>query len=189
MATDNKSNSGTGPAANTHPGSSIEDARAVGGKGDFGVPESNVVGRTYTSTNTKRSDPGGAPARAGDDDSRTSGVGGNASGVGSSSGGDLDTDIVGVGADGSGLAASGNVHEPSGPDDAQQTSPRHADPARKGVYTPPASASVRGSTVQRADDQTTGATGADSASNTHSDDDSFAGEISSDEASGENDAQ
>ena len=36
-----------------HPGSSKEDAKAVGGKGDFGVPEGNAPERSYTSKNTK----------------------------------------------------------------------------------------------------------------------------------------
>lgn len=172
-----------------HPGSSVEDARAVGGKGDFGVPESNVVGRTYTSTNTKRSDPGNAPARGGADESRTTGVGGNASGVGSSSGGDIDADIIGVGTHGSGISESGTIHEPSGPDDAQARSHLGVDPRQKGVYRPANTAASDGSTVQPADDQTAGPSGADSASNTHSDDDSFAGEVSTDEASGRNDEQ
>ena len=177
------------PSNAPHPGSSVEDARAVGGKGDFGVPESDVIGRTYTSTNTKRSDPGGAPARGGADDSRTTGVGGNASGVGSSSGGDLDTDIIGVGKDGSGIAASGKIHEPSGPDDAQATSSQAIGTRRQGGYRSAENETIRGSTVQRADDQTTGPSGADAASNTHPDDDSFAGEVSTDEASGRNDAE
>lgn len=80
----------------THPGSSTQDAKKIGGKGDFGVRESDVIERQYTSTNTKRADPGGAPARSGEDGARTSGVGGNNAGPGSSSGGDVDPDIVGI---------------------------------------------------------------------------------------------
>src|SRR5437868_3572810 len=78
-----------------HPGSSAEDAKKVGGKGDFGAAENDRAARDYTSRNTKRSDRGGAEPHSGDESERTSGVGGNASGAGSSSGGDLDTDIVG----------------------------------------------------------------------------------------------
>jgi hypothetical protein len=171
----------------THPGSSIEDAQAVGGKGDFGVREDDVVERTYTSQNTKRSDPGGAPARSGSDDSRTSGVGGNESGAGSSSGGDLDTDFVGVGT-GSGIAASGKIHEPPGPDDSTGTS-------RDGASGPPAAGAnedqvrqiVRGSTVQ-AYDETTAPQGADASAQSDRGDDAGAGEVSNDEASGRNDA-
>jgi hypothetical protein len=171
-----------------HPGSSIEDARAVGGKGDFGAPESNVVERTYVSTNTKRSDPGGAPPRAGLDGSRTSGVGGNQSGPGSSSGGDLDPDIVGVGTGGSGVAFSGKVHEPPGPDDSTGTSSDFASgPPSTGDNPSPPLQVVRGSTVQEPDDRTV-AQGADAVSHPVPDDDAFVGEISSDEATGRNEA-
>ena len=169
-----------------HPGSSKEDALAMGGEGDFGVPENDVVNRTYTSENTKRSDPGGAPARGGEDGSRTSGVGGNISGVGSSSGGDLDPDIVGVGIGGAGVAASGKIHEPTGPDDAENPNDAgDSDAHTKGVYRP--ARKSKGSVVQTGDARTAGSDGSDSASGTHPDDDSFAGEISADEASGRND--
>ncbi len=142
----------------THPGSSVEDARAVGGKGDFGAAESDVVERTYVSTNTKRSDPGAAPPRAGAGGDRTSGVGGTRSGPGSSSGGDLDTDIVGVGTGGRGVAASGKVDEPPGPDDATGTSRDFASgaPSQGGNPSAPPEL-VRGSTVQLPDDRTVGA--------------------------------
>src|SRR5579862_9031313 len=101
-----------------HPGSSVEDAKAVGGKMDFGAAENDVIERTYTSTNTKRADPGGAPPRSGEDGQRTSGVGGNNSGVGSSSGGDVDPEIIGFGAGGA-VSANGKIHEPPGPDDVE----------------------------------------------------------------------
>jgi hypothetical protein len=174
-------------AKTTHPGSSVEDARAVGGKGDFGVREDNVAERTYTSENTKRSDPGGAPARSGSDDSRTSGVGGNESGAGSSSGGDLDTDIVGVGT-GIGVAASGKIHEPPGPDDATGTSRDFASgPPAAGANEDQVRHLVHGSTVQ-AYDETTAPQGADASSQSDLGDDAAAGEVSNDEASGRNDA-
>ena len=70
----------------------------VGGK-DFGAREDDRVERNYTSENTKRSDPGGGVARSGEGD-RVSGVGGNESGRGSSSGGDVDAGedaLVGIG--------------------------------------------------------------------------------------------
>jgi hypothetical protein len=171
-----------------HPGSSTEDAKAVGGKGDFGVPESDVVERTYTSLNTKRADPGAAPPRSGSTGSRESGVGGSASGPGSSSGGDLDTDIVGV-AGGGGVATSGKIHEPPGPDDATGTSRDFASgPPAKGSYATEASRPSPGSFVQLPDDRTAGPQGADAVSHPQTDDDSFVGEVSSDEASGRNDA-
>jgi len=72
-----------------HPGSSTEDAKKLGGKGDFGVPESNRPEREYTSMNTKMADPGAAQPRSGEDGQRTSGVGANNNGPGSGSGGDV----------------------------------------------------------------------------------------------------
>ena len=158
----------------------------MGGKGDFGVPESNVAERTYTSTNTKRSDPGGAPPRAGSDGSRTSGVGGTRSGPGSSSGGDLDPDIIGLGT-GGGVAASGKIHEKTGPDSATGTSDDFASGDKgtgTGATAPPEW--VRGSTMQPPDDRTDGTGGAD-ATNPTTDNNAFVGEVSSDEASGRND--
>src|SRR5436190_1846708 len=38
-----------------HPGSSAADAKAVGGKNDFGARESDVIERQYTSQNAKQS--------------------------------------------------------------------------------------------------------------------------------------
>jgi hypothetical protein len=170
-----------------HPGSSGEDAKAMGGKGDFGVAEGDVVERTYTSANTKRADRGGAPAHSGSHGTRTSGVGGNDSGAGSSSGGDLDTDIIGIGT-GSGVAASGKIHEPPGPDDSTGTSRDFASgpPAKRDKITSQP-LRVSGSTVQPADDNSSGQ-GADAASPSQSVNDAFAGEVSSSEASGRNDA-
>ena len=164
------------------PGSSLEAARAQGGKGDFGVEESDVINRTYTSMNTKRSDPGAAVARSSPDEgNRVTGAGGNQSGPGSSSGGDLDPDIVGVGT-GAGVSASGQVDEPSGPDDAQQTS------SRTGKRVSAMPAVPNGSTVQLPDDRSQGE-GADSVSRMDAEEDAFVGEVSSDEASGRNDAR
>jgi hypothetical protein len=168
-----------------HPGSSAADAKSLGGKGDFGVPESNVAERTYTSRNTKQADPGGAAPRSGSDGSRTSGVGGHQSGVGSSSAGDIDTDVV----DGIGMAISGKIREAAGPDDSTGTSRDFASgPPAMRVGPTPARPAIHGSTVQSPDDRTVGPQGADATSNRVREDDSFAGEVSSDEASGANDA-
>jgi hypothetical protein len=142
---------------NLKPGSSAEDAAKVGGKGDFGVPESDVVGRTYTSRNTKASDPGAAQPHGGEDGNRTTGVGGTGSGVGASSGGDLDTDFVGI----------RNDPPPQGHPDLK------ARPER-----------VKGTTHQLPDEQTLEG-GADDASLAEGDSDAFSGEISSGEASGQ----
>src|SRR5258706_11900100 len=68
-------------------------AKGVGGKGDFGVAESNTIARSYTSANTRASDRGAAQPHAGENEGRVAGVGGNASGPGASSGGGNDTHI------------------------------------------------------------------------------------------------
>ncbi|CAN5363743.1 hypothetical protein BH09PLA1_BH09PLA1_05160 [soil metagenome] len=89
-------------------GSDANAAKSFGGKGDFGVPETgHERERQYVSQETKSQDPGGIPAHAGSNASRVTGVGGNESGIGSSSGGDVDTDIVGVGAGGATVSQSG----------------------------------------------------------------------------------
>src|SRR3954454_14137424 len=75
-------------------GSDSKAAKSLGGKTDFGVSESDTRGREHTSANTRASDRGAAQPHAGEDQGRVAGVGGNASGVGASSGGDLDTDFV-----------------------------------------------------------------------------------------------
>src|SRR3954471_20376600 len=85
-------------------GSNPAAADGIGGKRDFGVPESDTIERSYTSANTRASDPGAAQPHAGEDGGRVAGVGGNASGRGASSGGDIDTDIIGVGTGGSGIS-------------------------------------------------------------------------------------
>jgi hypothetical protein len=188
MAKQTKKSSGKKPS-DLHPGSSAEDAMQVGGKGDFGVPESDVAERTYTSKNTKRSDPGAAPARPASEGVRTSGAGGYSSGPGSSSGGDLDPDIIGVGT-GGGVAASGKIHEPAGPDEATGTSGDFASgPPARGAQTSPIQSAIGRSTVQLPDDRTIGPHGADAVSHPEAGDDAFAGEVSSDEASGRNDAR
>ena len=142
---------------NLKPGSNPADAAKVGGKGDFGVPESDVVGRTYTSRNTKASDPGAAQPHGGENDDRTTGVGGTGGGTGAASGGDIDTDVIGF-------------HPPT----PQTSGPSRADarPER-----------VKGTTVQQPDARTLEG-GADNAATTDGESDAFTGEISSGEASG-----
>jgi hypothetical protein len=95
-------------------GSNPAAAGKIGGKGDFGVPESDVVERSYTSANPRASDRGAAQPHAGEDGGRVAGVGGKASGPGASSGGDIDTDIIGLGTGGSGIAQS-PAGAPTGP--------------------------------------------------------------------------
>jgi hypothetical protein len=167
------------------PGSNPEDAAKIGGQGDFGVPEDDVIGRTYTSRNTKASDPGAAQARSGENDDRTSGAGGTASGVGSSSGGDLDTDIVGVGGTGNVSTSGASGEHTPGPDDSDGTSSEFAAgrPAQGRNQQNPRPQRVKGSTVQQPDERTLEG-GADNASRPDSQSDDFTGEVSSGEASG-----
>ncbi|HEY1683120.1 MAG TPA: hypothetical protein VGG19_00025 [Tepidisphaeraceae bacterium] len=168
------------------PGSSFDDAKKMGGKGDFGAAESNVIERNYTSVNTKRSDPGGAKPRGGSMN-RETGVGANASGPGSASGGDVDTDIVGIGS-GRGMSQNGpdkDYH--GGPDEAQQTSgQKQVKPApHQDLNTPGKRQSTIFSSPENIENSSQGA---DAVTNPNARrDDSFAAEVSSDEASGRND--
>jgi hypothetical protein len=167
-------------------GSESEAARKVGGKGDFGVPESDTIGRAYTSANTRASDPGAAQPHAGDDEGRVSGVGSNQSGPGSGSGGDLDTDIVGVGT-GRGLAQN-EANEPPGPDDSTGSALEFASGPPTKNFKGPKAGKVEGSTVDRSggDIETTASgRGAQAESRPVPGDDAFAGEVSMDEASGQ----
>lgn len=203
------------PNAALKPGSSADDARKVGGKGDFGAPEGGLTGRTaerdYVSRNTKVSDPGAAnPWDFEHDGVRDHGAGGRDTGPGSASGGDVDPDVIGVGTGGSGVSLSGVTGRPSGPDDSDGSSDQfasgaHAQGRNQTLTGNKVGGSKRvtgGSTVTRDADVTTGDNpqGAAAATNPihelggdvkHSPDDAygdaFASEISSDEASGEND--
>jgi hypothetical protein len=117
------------PNANLKPGSSAEDARKVGGEGDFGARAGGdrTAERDYTSRNTKVSDPGAAqPWDFENDGVRDHGAGARDAGPGSASGGDVDPDIVGVGTGGSGIATSGVIGRPPGPDDSDGTSDEFA---------------------------------------------------------------
>ena len=175
------------------PGSDPKSLKNIGGKNDFGAKADDRIDREYVSKNTKAADPGTAHPHAGTQ-SRTAGVGSNDTGVGSGSGGDLDTDIIGIGS-GSGIAASGKVKSPPGPDDSDGTSNEFASgPPAKGEV--PRSTGkiggksrVEGSTVDRSggDVETTASgRGADAATGAEQfGDDSFKGEISTDEATGQ----
>lgn len=167
-------------------GSDPHAARKFGGQSDFGVPETGRErDREYVSRTTKSNDPGAMPEHSLGEGTRTTGVGGNASGDGSSSGGDLDTDIVGVGTGGSGVSASGPDERTEGPDMVggdKPTSARKRNPTR-----PRGREIVRGSTVDHSggDASTTGdGQGSNAVTNPARNDDSFAGEINMDEASG-----
>jgi hypothetical protein len=184
--------SGAGESAGGKVGSTPAAAQRVGGKGDFGVSEQDTIGRAYTSANTRASDPGASTPHAGEDEDRTSGVGGNASGVGSSSGGDLDTDFVGVGT-GTGLSAKGPGDAP-GPDDSDGSAREFASgPPTQNKKGEKAGKVVGGDTVDHSggDIETTAeGRGADAVSrpsrgDPDAVDDSFTGEISGGEAAGQ----
>jgi len=165
-------------------GTDPQAAKDFASKNDFGAPESDRVEREYASRGVRAQDKGAPPAHATGDGQRTSGVGSNASGPGSGSGGDLDPDVIGVGTGGAGVATSGQIHEPPGPDDAQQQSER--DP--KKIRTRGPSQPVKGTTIDRSggDVSTTGSgQGAAAITNPNKpDNNAAAGEISLDEASG-----
>jgi len=164
-------------------GSSPDAARNFGSDKDFGAKEDDRVERDYASKSIRSQDPGAQPGRSTGDGQRTAGVGANDSGPGSGSGGDLDTDIIGVGTGGSGVATSGKIHDPSGPDDAQQTSQRKDRVIEHGV-----SKAVEGTTFDRSpgDASTIGeGDGAGAVTNAVAgNDDASVGEISNDEAAG-----
>jgi hypothetical protein len=174
-------------------GSDSDAAKAMGGKGDFGVSEQDTVGREYTSANTRASDVGAAQPHAGENENRTAGVGGQGSGAGSSSGGDIDTDVVGVGTGGSGVAATG-PRGTSGPDDTTGSA-REFDskPPAKNEKGPKAGKVVGGDTVDHSGgdiETTAGGRGADAESRPPRGDpdrvdDSFVGEVSGGEAAGQ----
>jgi hypothetical protein len=150
------------------------------------------VERAYTSANTRASDPGSAQPRAGDDQNRTSGVGGNASGVGSSSGGDIDTDVIGLGT-GGGLSQR-PAGDPPGPDDTDGSARAMASGAPTKNKKGKNAGKVKGDVMDHGggDIESTsegrGAAAASRPARLASDqevDDAFAGEVSADEASGQ----
>jgi hypothetical protein len=199
---------GSKDMASWKPGSEADQAKNVGGSGDFGVPvgSGTTVQRDYVSQNTRMSDPGAARPRAGEVDGvRTTGAGWVAEGDGAGSEGDIDTDLLGVGAGGSGIAADGPDDDAEIGADAsdgtsnEMASPLPATPGLQGAVIPAQGRNQTGvhkvgggtrtlDTVSRDIDMQTGPPnqGADAATNPAArGDDSFAGEISSGEASGD----
>ena len=192
-----KQNQGSKDMASWKPGSDAASAKDVKADGDFGVPVGTGPSRErdYVSGNTKRSDPGNTMPRSGEEEGlRTTGAGANAGGDGAGSGGDLDPDVIGFGAGGGGLSISG-PSDHSGPSDSDGSSAEMASggPAQgrnqTGVGRVGGSKRVHGTTFDRSrgDASTTGdGQGADAATNPAArGDDSFAGEISTGEASGD----
>lgn len=182
--------------ASWKPGSESAEAKHVGGQGDFGAPVGAGPNRDrdYVNENTKRSDPGATqPMDWEHDGKRDHGVGAPDSGPGSGSAGDVDPDIVGVGTGGSGIAISGNIGRPPGPDDSDGASNEFAagGPAQgrnqTNVGKIGGTKRVTGDVQTRGQDQSTNeGEGADDITNVQArGDDSFASEISSGEARGE----
>jgi hypothetical protein len=185
--------------ASWKPGSDPKGAKEVESPGDFGVPEGTgpSADRDYVSRNTKRSDPGAAVPRSGEDiGMRTTGALGAATGDGASSGGDLDPDIIGVGTGGTGVSMGG----PSGrSDDGTSREFASGGPAegrnQTGVHHVGGNKRVHGTTIDRSPGDIASVPqheGADSFTNPRVGgnrvgdlDDSFVGEISGGEAFGE----
>jgi hypothetical protein len=183
--------------ANWKPGSESKQAKDVIAPDDFGVPVGSGPSRDrdYVTNNTRKSDPGATqPADWEEIGVRDHGAGGPAGGPGSSSAGDLDPDIVGVGTGGSGIAQAG-PGGPAGPDDGNDASdafasggPRSTNRRASDKNRPARVPQSRGSSINGDLDMQTGSggQGADAATNsTARGDDSFAGEISSGEARGD----
>ncbi len=138
--------------------------------GDFGVPsEPASPDRKYASETVKQHSKGGFPKHAGEAGTRVAGVGGNASGRGSSSGGDVDT-----GADA--LAGLTDHHADPEPDAPTAAAASARKPLPPGAAQPLDAAG---------DVNFDGNTGAGNVNNPARDDDAFAGEITAEEATGQ----
>ena len=134
--------------------------------GDFGVKsDEESAERDYAGRTVKQFDQGGLPERSGSAGRRVSGVGGNDSGRGSSSGGDVDT--------GDDALAGLTDHDADPPTDKPTASSHHD--VVVGNARP---ADIEGVDVD-------GNTGAGNVNNPARDDDAFAGEITPGEVLGQ----
>jgi hypothetical protein len=180
--------------SNWKPGSEPELAKDVASRGDFGAPVGSGPSRDrdYVNENTKRADPGATQPRSSEHDGvRTAGAGADDSGTGSGSGGDVDTDIIGFGAGGSTISASGPDGYKPGPDDSDGTAREFASGPPTQNFKGKNAGKVLGSTVTPTDGVQAAPSnqGADAATNPAArGDDSFAGEISMGEATGQDNA-
>ena len=151
------------------PGSHPEKTDQLVSDKDFGAAETDVTERNYVSEETKRNDPGKSTARSGTGP-RTSGVGGNDSGPGSSSGGDVDVgnnSLVGIG-DPHQQTVSSPRSEPSPvAEPLPRGSVMPADPTRAGAL-----------------DNDSSTSAADVNNETEHGDPAFKGDITADEATG-----
>lgn len=138
---------------------------------DFGVKPGDRRAAEYASEQIRRQDPGKGVEHARGEGTRTSGVGGNDSGRGSSSGGDVDADdasVIGLGEPGHATSPADN---PKGPKIAS-TPTLPAGAALPGDGT--------GSNVNH-----DGNSGAGNVNNPDRDDNAFAGEVTPEEATGQ----
>jgi len=177
------------PSNADKPGSNPDAAKAIGGKGDFGIPAKDAAEQARHKDDEYAGRPKGSEmSQTGEGSAREHGVGARG-GRGRGSGGDTDPDIIGFGTPGGGsVSASGSIHEPPGPDDADKAP--GAPHGHHNIQGPNVGGDKRvaGSTIDRTggDQSTTGSGGgtASVANNPREEDDAFAGEISNDEASG-----
>ena len=147
-----------------------ENRQPPASSGDFGVPsEPASAERDYAAETVKQHSKNSFPPHAGSAGTRTAGVGGNASGRGSSSGGDVDT-----GAD----ALAGLTDDHANP---VKDPPTAAAPSAQKVLAPGAAQPLDAAGDVNFD----GNTGAGNVNNPVRDDDAFAGEITAEEATGQ----
>ena len=168
-----------------HPGGSEEEAKAVGGKLDFGIQRaiapSVLTPRSIPNALTRAARLCGPGPR---DPASAAWAGMNPAPVHPAAA--TSTPISSALAPEAESPPAAKSTAP-GPDDATGTSRDFASAAARGENEDTAEHPIKGSTVQYGD-ETTAPEGADAASHAEGDDDAFAGEVSSDEASGRNDA-
>ena len=155
-------------------GSDPDAAGKVVAQHDFGAPEGDPIEREYASREARRQDKGGGVAHSGED--RMSGVGGNESGRGSSSGGDIDSDdaaLVGIG--------DPHLHPPQG-------QPQPSIPASRRPTLDPPALDLR-NPARTGDLDNESSTSADDVTNETIDPiPGFEGDITADEATGQSNA-
>jgi hypothetical protein len=186
-------------------GSDRQAEKEFGGELDFGIPAKKASPCEPEGGRAKGPEPGTGPMRSDDRGVRTNGVGHAPGRDGDGSGGDLDPDFIGLDGRG-GIANTPPSHRTTGPDITEGGSaPFASGPPAAGKNQKPRRTRVRGSTVDRTggDASTTGQgggadttegpaqseiaeeTGAAFGRRPDIPDNAAAGEISSDEASGQ----
>ena len=165
MAQDKKSSS----VRNGKIGSNAAAAESVVSDEDFGIEEEDVQAREYASERTLRDDPGKGVERSGAG-LRTSGVGGNESGRGCSSGGDIDAGddaLIGIG--------DPHLHPPQSTPSGEATDDEQRNLDQPVIPRQPTRGGAR--------DNDSSTSAADVNNEVHQDD-SFKGDVTTDEATG-----